>query len=338
MQDGSSRGERPEDLWEVRQGASLMAETNAAVVVAFSRKKLLTECLDGLLRQSLPLDAIYIVDNASTDGTDTYLQENGYLDEARIRYIRLAENGGGAGGFYHGMRAAFEAGYDWLWLMDDDTEPEPDALRLMEPLKGFREVVAIANQKLDAQGRETLDGLRMLPKQKDGATPFPRVKFSSFVGLLIRSTAVRQIGFPRPEFFIHDDDLEYCLRLRRIGEIALAKGSRVMHKEQARQMEPKSFFGFNYLPKDIYSYCFNYYGHRNFLIAQRRQDEGPARYLLPLRRLLLAAAAILLFDRNDRRLRYKILFHAYRDGLRENFDNAYPFRLREKLKARSAPK
>jgi GT2 family glycosyltransferase len=114
-----------------------MAATNAAVVVAFNRKKLLTECLDGLLRQSLPLDAIYVVDNASTDGTDAYLQKNGYLDEPQIRYIRLPVNSGGAGGFYHGVRVAFEAGYDWIWLMDDDTEPEANALKLMEPIKTY---------------------------------------------------------------------------------------------------------------------------------------------------------------------------------------------------------
>jgi rhamnopyranosyl-N-acetylglucosaminyl-diphospho-decaprenol beta-1,3/1,4-galactofuranosyltransferase len=312
-----------------------MAGTNAAVVVAFNRKKLLTECLDGLLRQSLPLDAIYVIDNASTDGTDGYLQENGYLDEPRIRYIRLPENAGGAGGFYHGMRVAFEAGYDWLWLMDDDTEPEPNALRLMEPLKGFREVVAIANQKLDAQGRETLDGLRMFPKQNDRSIPYARVKFSSFVGILIRSAAVKQIGFPRPEFFIHNDDLEYCLRLRKIGEIALAQGSMVIHKEQARQVVPKQFLGFHYLPRDIHGYCFNYFGHRNSTIAHRTHGNFLARHLRPLRRFLLSAGAILLIDKSDRLLRFKILLRAFLDGYRENFDNGYPFRLREKLKARS---
>jgi len=315
-----------------------MASTNAAVVVAFNRKKLLTECLDGLIGQSLPLDAIYVVDNASTDGTDTYLQEKGYLDEPQVRYIRLPVNGGGAGGFFHGVRIAFEAGYDWIWLMDDDTVPEPDALRLMEPLKAYSEVVAIANQKLDVQSRETLDGLRMLPKQKDRSTPYPRVKFSSFVGILIRSGAVQKIGFPRPEFFIHNDDLEYCMRLRKIGEIALAKGSRVMHKEEARQITPKSYFGFNYLPKDLHGYIFEYYGHRNYVVVQRAHAKGIRRYLLPLRRFLLAAGAILLIDKSYRWQRFRVLLRANMDGWRDRFDNAYPFQMREEWKDFSGPK
>lgn len=315
-----------------------MAATNAAVVVAFNRKKLLTECLDGLLRQSMPLDAIYVVDNASTDGTDVYLQQKGYLDKPQIRYIRLSVNGGGAGGFYHGVRAAFEAGYDWIWLMDDDTEPEPDALRLMEPLKVYTEVVAIANQKLDIQGRETLDGLRMWPKRNDGSTAYPQVKFSSFVGLLIHNAAVQKIGFPRPEFFIHSDDRDYCLRLLKIGDIALAEGSRVIHKEQARQVTPKSYFGFHYLPKDLYGYCFEYYGLRNYVIVQRAHAKGLSRYLLPLRRFLFAAGAIFLIDKSDRWRRLKVLFRANMDGWRDRFDNTYPFRMREKWKTLSGPK
>ena len=45
----------------------------AAVVVTYSRKELLGQCLDALLMQTCPLDAIYIVDNCSTDGTYEYL-------------------------------------------------------------------------------------------------------------------------------------------------------------------------------------------------------------------------------------------------------------------------
>lgn len=45
-----------------------------AVVVTFNRKELLMDCLEALLKQKRPLDAIYIVDNASTDGTPGSLQ------------------------------------------------------------------------------------------------------------------------------------------------------------------------------------------------------------------------------------------------------------------------
>jgi len=46
------------------------------------------------------------------------LKEKGYLENSRIQYT-FAGKYGGAGGFYEGVKRAYEAGYDWL-LMDDD--------------------------------------------------------------------------------------------------------------------------------------------------------------------------------------------------------------------------
>ena len=45
----------------------------AAVVVTYNRKQLLVECLRALLRQTVCIDRIFIINNASTDGTNEYL-------------------------------------------------------------------------------------------------------------------------------------------------------------------------------------------------------------------------------------------------------------------------
>ena len=99
-------------------------ETIAAVVVTYNRKQWLGECLDSLLRQSRPLDALYVVDNHSTDGTcDSLLageligpipETGGEPAEVQrsvvpppfperrvdVHYVRMPENTGGAGGFH----------------------------------------------------------------------------------------------------------------------------------------------------------------------------------------------------------------------------------------------
>ncbi|MCD6398671.1 MAG: glycosyltransferase family 2 protein [Candidatus Aenigmarchaeota archaeon] len=136
-----------------------------AIVVTYNRKKLLIECLIALMKQTKQLDAIYIIDNASTDGTHSYLNEKGYINEIpphnstepwektlqislaqffadktihtssnlTIHYVRMCENTGGAGGFYEGVKRGCEKGYDWLWLMDDDAKPKKNALeKLLE--------------------------------------------------------------------------------------------------------------------------------------------------------------------------------------------------------------
>ena len=130
-------------------------EKIAAIVVTYNRKDLLGRCLDSLLVQSRPLNALYIVDNHSADGTYDFLlarrliapvepREDGPVETVKtvatpggagrsleVHYLRLSANTGGAGGFHEGMKRAAGAGFDWLWLMDDDLLTAPDALAVL---------------------------------------------------------------------------------------------------------------------------------------------------------------------------------------------------------------
>jgi GT2 family glycosyltransferase len=309
-----------------------------AVVVTFNRKQLLTECIDALLKQSRQLDAIFIVDNASSDGTQSYLQDRGYFDFPLITFIRLNQNMGGAGGFHSGMDAAIKAGLSWVWLMDDDSEPYFDSLETMQVYRQYARVVAIANLKVDRSGKETADGLRFLPKTGLIKTEYEQIRFSSFVGLLISSAAILRIGLPKSEFFIHNDDTEYCMRLRSIGDIALARDSLVAHKEVARAQKSARLFSHVFYQKDIEGFCFEYFGHRNYAWIQENYCANWfVRYVILLSRFVCFAAAVMVFDYDHRWLRLKILFKANLDGILSRFDNGFPFRLREQLRRQKPP-
>ncbi len=308
------------------------SNSTAAVVVTFNRKALLCECLDALFHQSYALDAVFVIDNASSDGTELHLREQGYLDSPLIRYIRLHQNLGGAGGFHTGMDAASKAGYDWIWLMDDDTEPHVDSLVKMEPYKQYPKVVAIANTKVDRFGNHTTDGLRFFNKRKAINSAYEQVRFSSFVGLLVRSSVIERIGLPKKEFFIHNDDTEYCIRLRSAGDIALATDSVVRHKEMARAEKGKRILSHVFYQKTIEHYCFDYFGHRNFAWIKREYAAHKLTcYCHLAARFASFAIAVLLFDSDHRWLRIKILAKANLDGLRATFDNDFPIRLRKTL-------
>lgn len=90
-----------------------------AVIVTYNRKELLSQNIEMLLKQTITFDSIIIVDNCSDDGTYEYLKKCGWT-KAPFIYLRTETNIGGAGGFYTGVKAAYEAGADWIVLMDDD--------------------------------------------------------------------------------------------------------------------------------------------------------------------------------------------------------------------------
>ncbi|AAB84849.1 MULTISPECIES: glycosyltransferase family 2 protein [Methanothermobacter] len=321
-----------------------------AVVVTYNRKDLLVECLEALRRQTGPLDAIYIIDNASTDGTPELLRSRGYRDgavienpldgsEIVIRYVRLPVNTGGAGGFHEGVKRAFHDGYDWIWLMDDDAEPLPDSLQGLLRYADD-DTAALANLKVSPDGRPQYIhrgffdfdsfGTFVRPVTEDDLREETlEIDHASFVGILINSDSVREIGFPRKEFFLHYDDVEYCLRLRSTGKIILVPGSLILHKEAAERGNlTKGLFG-REIPVVPYDKLWlRYYGVRNS-IWLRRKEMGRARlFIFMVRAILLSVAAQIITGIREKPFRrVRFILSAYSDGLRGRFDNEKPRRI-----------
>ena len=209
-----------------------MAESVCAVLVTYNRRELLGQALDRLGAQTRPADAVLVVDNASTDGTDELLR--GRRD---VEVLRLAENGGGAGGFARGLEHARAAGHDWYWLMDDDTFPEPTCLA--ELLDGAAK--APARPSLMTSVVRWKDG-RVHPMNR----PWPKlgsraayvaalergllpVGSASFVSTMVHREAIDEHGVPHAHFFIWHDDSEYTRRVLRTGSGYLAPRSLALH-------------------------------------------------------------------------------------------------------------
>ena len=100
-------------------------KTIAALVVTHNRLDMLKHCVASLLGQSSKINEVFVVNNGSTDGTGEWLDQQNNL---RVFH---QENIGSAGGFYTGIKLAYEAGYDWIWIMDDDAIPRLNCLELL---------------------------------------------------------------------------------------------------------------------------------------------------------------------------------------------------------------
>ena len=304
----------------------------AAVVVTFNRKDLLAECLDALLSQTRPLDRIFVIDQVSTDGTTEMLEERGYLRFPVITYSRSKENTGGAGGFQRGLELAHKAGFDLIWIMDDDAIAEPTALEKMLRYSAHPGLSAIANAKVRVDG--TLDEGHFVyaGKRNRRASDPPILTFSSFVGLLILRTAIDQIGTPKAELFLQGDDTEYCRRLCQVGRIVFARDSVIIHKEVSRPMEKTRRFGRSFTVYPVAQFCFQYFMWRNRVwIETHGQGFRPGRILWLISKLMRVGVRTCLVDQVDLRIRLFVLLKAVRDGLAGRFDNEFPFRLREQL-------
>lgn len=260
-----------------------MADSIAAVVVTYNRKVLLGECLNALLRQTRPLDSIFVIDNASSDGTAEFLEKNGLLRETRIRYVRLPENTGGAGGFCEGMKRAFEAGFDWFWLMDDDVEPYLDGLERLYQFSAEGHCIHGRRNGIDGTPLcwgEWFDPNRVVtrPIKDPGFSDHQRwqeVNVACFEGMLIARDVVAKIGYPCQEFFITWDDMLYGFLASQVTKVVYAN---VFSLKKKRPVETVRVYGLG--RRVALSPLAAYYYQRNrFLIARKLHTMGVAFFL-----------------------------------------------------------
>jgi len=315
-----------------------MNESVAAVVVTYNRPHLLIECLAALLRQTRPVDRIVLVDNASSADTPAALESHGYLVHPTIRYLRLSTNTGGAGGFHEGMKQAYDEGFDWIWVMDDDAEAEDDALERLMPALSRRNIGGVASLTLGLDGQPQIEHRGWLALHNSGSrahrtidpdslTPEMEISFASFVGLAVHRSSVQRIGLPKREMFIKADDLEYCLRLSTLGPLILVRGSKIRHKDSvSANYQQRRRFGYvsNRVPID--KLWLNYFSLRNLLWIRREHCGNGIAARFALRQYSRCLVGIMLFD-SHRLVRARFYWNAIRDAWCGVFDNDKPRRL-----------
>ena len=215
-----------------------------AVVVTYNRRDLLLESLAAVLAQTRAPDKVIVVDNASEDGTAAAVRDQ----FPAVHLAELRRNSGGAGGFAGGMALALADGADLIWLMDDDTVPEPGALNA---LLGARDRMAaqdrsggppalVASQVLWTDGREhPMNTPRRKPfaakaeRAAAAATGCVPIRSASFVSILVDADLSRERGLPQADYFLWNDDFEYTTRLLRGQSGLLCPASVVVHKTAA---------------------------------------------------------------------------------------------------------
>ncbi len=283
----------------------------AAVVVTHERRDLLRECLLALEVQTRPVEGVLVIDTASADGTGDMVR----AEFPGAQYVYLTDNVGGAGGFLEGMSRAHAQGFDWLWLMDDDTIATPTALaELLRPLdepNGLPTPQVLASRVVWTDQRlhpKNFPAPRLDESSNDhfveavGQGLLP-IRLASFVSVLISRPAIERHGLPDARYFMWGDDGEYTARILKDGVGYTVPASIVNHKTAALSSVHLDRSG-RY-----------YYEVRNKL-WQMRSDSFTSREKIHLLIATLMGVWIFLGHNRLRHGSLPLLARAVRDGLR----------------------
>ena len=250
-----------------------------AITVGWNCREAIARGIAALLEQTaMPPPDILVIDNASTDGLGEFISAHHPL----VELLRLETNTGGAGGFAIGMELAAKRGYKSAWLLDGDARASGTALQeLIREAEVHPHAGAIASliARDDGSGLIQECGGKLSfwsgrPVFLDAGKPLAavgaatEVDYGAACSLLISCAAIREVGSFDKSLFVFFDDIEWCLRAKRLGwRIRTAPKSVAFHPwHSAKPPQPWRL----------------YYGARNQIRVLARNRPQPFKIVLEI--------------------------------------------------------
>jgi GT2 family glycosyltransferase len=197
--------------------------------------------------------------------------------------LQTGSNLGGSGGFSYGLQFVSQLEYDYIWLLDNDVRLDPLALEtLVQTLQNHPEVGLVGSQIRKLQEPNTIQEVgsfinttKAHLKTNFGnysnisneeilkGRAYINVDVCAAASLLVRKEIVQQIGLFE-DYFLHFDDVEWCLRAKQAGWIvAVNPDSIVWHHSPDFKCRP----WVNYYDERNLCYCWQ--KHRPSLVLKR---------------------------------------------------------------------
>lgn len=205
------------------------------IVVNYNAGTMLRKCVAALAAQDMRNFRVFLIDNASSDGSIETLPP---LDE-RFEIIRLDENTGFAKGNNIG---AAKGRAPWIALLNPDAYAEPDWLgTLLKAAKSHPSIVMAGSTQIDASQHHLLDGAGDLYSPAGFAwrglwhhplgkrPPTGEVFGPCAAAALYRRDAFEEAGGFDEDFFCYHEDVDLAFRLRLAGGRAIQVSEAVVY-------------------------------------------------------------------------------------------------------------
>jgi len=263
----------------------------AIIIVNWNSGELLGRTLDALKAQVVRPKRTIIIDNASSDGSATRI-ENRYHG---VDIIRLDKNTGFAAANNLGARMATDC--KWIALLNPDAFPEPEWLgNLLKAAERYPEFSFFSSRMMDADHPTLLDGIGdvyhvsgLVWRKGHGASSGAcgrrtRETFSPCAAAaLFRTEEFINIGGFDEGYFCYSEDVDLGFRLRLIGRRCLHVDDAVVAHVGSASTERHSDFQI-------------YHGHRNLVWTFIKNMPWPLFWFYLPQHLILNLLTTIVFS------------------------------------------
>ena len=187
---------------------------------------------------------VMVVDNGS-EPTDLEQLRSGIARRGlAVELVETGRNLGFGGGCNVGIRLALERGAEFVWLLNNDAVPHPDALQAMlRAMEGDAQIGAVGSVIYDLERPErvqTWGGGRVwrwagVVRHHRRPVAARRLDYLTAASILLRREALERTGlFDDDTFFMYWEDADLCFRLRAQGwKLAVAGDAVIWHQRSS---------------------------------------------------------------------------------------------------------
>ena len=214
-------------------------------ILNWNQKDLTCGCLESLSQLDYPSYKIVVVDNGSQNGEATAIQ----TQFPHVRVIKNERNLGFAEGNNVAIRYALECKADYVFLLNNDTEADPQMLKRLVEVAESDDDIAVVGPKIryfdEPQTIWSAGGIIKWPGHpislgldeidEGQYDTLEEVDWVTGCALLIKSHVIRQIGLIDARYFIYFEENDWCSRAKKAGfRIFYVPEAKLWHKIQPR--------------------------------------------------------------------------------------------------------
>jgi hypothetical protein len=213
----------------------------AIIIINWNTYHLTFNCLKSLDACTYKNKAIFFVDNGSKDGSGDKIA----LEFPKTNYIKNEKNEGFTGANNKALRVILEQNFDYVLLLNNDTEVNPNFLSLLESrMDSDKNLAATQPLILNFQNKDTiwnaggsLNTFFGLSKTRSkGILYKPKLKIETFTEwisgccILVKISVIKEVGLLDNHFFAYFEDVDWSIRMKSMGyKLGVVPSSIIYH-------------------------------------------------------------------------------------------------------------
>ena len=299
----------------------------AIIIINWNTYQLTFNCLKSLKACTYKNKTIFLVDNGSKDDSGDKIA----LEFPDINFIKNEINEGFTGATNKALKVILKQNFDYVLLLNNDTEVNPNFLSLLEArMDSDQNLAATQPLILDFPNKNTIwnaggsfNSFFCLFKTRcKGMIYNPKLKIDTYTQwisgccILVKIAVIKKVGLLDNRFFIYFEDADWSIRMTNLGyKLGVVPESIIYHHSSGSNVKNNTSSEGNLSP---YSHYLNVRNHIYLIKKHSFLFNNLGSWLYQIFKIFSYSIYFIL---RGRLVKFKMIWRGVSDGIKIKIEN-----------------